>query len=104
MLKVNPAVAEVIVIVPVATVHVGSTTSSAGAAGAVGTSATGTSTAVVQPDPLSTVIVCGPGRTFVYPPAGYGPNTPLSKLKVSPAVAEVMVMVPVATVHVGSTT
>src|SRR4029453_17049823 len=102
MLKVSPAVAEVIVIVPVATVHVGSTTFNVGAAGATGTAATGTSTTVLQPDPLSTVIVCGPGRTLVYPPAGYGANAPPSKLKVSPAVAEVIVIVPVATVQVGS--
>ena len=52
--------------VPVRSAHVaGEVADAVGAAGAVGASATGTSTTVVQPDPLSTVIVCGPEGTFV---------------------------------------
>src|SRR5204862_3432588 len=98
MLKVKPAVAEVIVIVPVGTAHVGSTTLSVGAVGIAGAAATGTSTTVVQPDPLSTVMVCGPGRILIYVPTAYEQNAPTSKLTVRPAVAEVIVIVPVATV------
>src|SRR4030095_167940 len=106
MLYVMPAAGAgaVTVMVPVRSVQLaGLVATAVGAVGVVGTAATGTSTTVLQPDPLSTVIVCGPGRTLVYPPAGYGANAPPSKLNVSPAVAEVIVIVPVATVQVGST-
>ena len=50
MLKVNPAVAEVIVIVPVGTAHVGSTAFSAGAVGVAGAAATvAVASAEIQP-------------------------------------------------------
>src|SRR4029077_2036552 len=45
--------------------------------------------------------VYGPLATRVYPPAGYAAYAAPSRLNVSPAVADVMVMVPVATAHVG---
>ena len=47
--------------------------------------------------------MCGPVATPVYPPAGYAANAAPSRLNVSPAVADVTVIVPVATVQVGST-
>ena len=47
-------------------------------------------------------IVCGPGFSPVYPPAGYAANAPPSRLNVSPAVDDVIVTVPVGVVQVGS--
>src|SRR5882757_9473506 len=103
-LKVSPAVVEVMVMVPVASVHVGSTCA---VAGAVGVAGCGNNVVVVtgeiHPAALCAVSVCAPLARPGYPPAGYAAYAPPSRLKVSPVVVDVMVMVPVATVHVGST-
>ena len=64
MLKVKPAVAEVIVIVPVGTAHVGSTVFRVGAVGATGAAATVVvASAEIQPAAFCAEIVCNPGAT-----------------------------------------
>jgi len=67
MLKVRPAVGEVIVMVAVATVHVGCVASSVGAAG--GVAATSVVFAAVDTHVLSvvllTVTLCGPAATVL---------------------------------------
>ena len=94
------------VIVPVAVAHVGcAVTLAVGAGGVAGCAFTVTLvTADIHPLALCAINVCGPGATAVYPPAGYGAYGAPSRLKVKPAVTEVIVIVPVATVQVGSVT
>ena len=95
---------DVTVIVPVGAVHVGSVTLTVGAAGALGADAMVTSIVVVQPALFFTVMVCLPELSPVYPPVGYGANAPPSKLNSTPVVGEVIVMIPVDVVQVGSVT
>ena len=102
-LNVSPAVDDVIVTVPVGVVQVGSVCASVGVGG-VGGTAPIVSVAVPELHPLAfcATIVCGPGFSPVYPPAGYAANAPPSRLNVSPAVDDVIVTVPVGVVQVGS--
>src|SRR4029453_7496697 len=102
ILNSSPAVAVVTVMVPVATVHVGSTAASV-AVGEFGAVSIAWFNVVSKPPDFLPLMVCVPVARPLQPEAGYTAYAPPSILNSSPAVAVVTVMVPVATVHVGST-
>src|SRR5678809_595739 len=102
-LNSSPAVDVVTVIVPVGTLHVGSTTASV-AVGAFGAVAISFESVVSQPAAFLTLMLCGPVASPLHPPVGYTAYAPPSRLNSSPAVDVVTVIVPVGTLHVGSTT